>query len=105
VYSPAKLAETGTAEFQNTEEVLISHDVSANMIPVDDFNRQKREKEVDSLTAKAMASAAENGFKGYVDDGIAEIEQYLQEYNSPQQYEHLYGLAARVEFWRKSETS
>ena len=101
VYSPAKLAETGTAEFQNEENIRIHNDTPENMIPSPEFNR---DKEIDKLTEVAVSNALDQGIQQYSAEGIAEIEQYLQkqEYNRPT-HEHLRDIGEHVEFWRKSE--
>jgi len=81
---------------------------SENITSAKEYYQKKQEQkqniEIDEKTKAAMALAAQNGFDDYVAEGINEITQYLQEYNSPQQYEYLHGVGERVEFWRKSET-
>lgn len=83
MYSPAKLAESGTAEFQNHEEVRIHNDSSENITPSGEFYENKKNEEINVRTQEALGIAAGKDFKEYVDNGITEIEQYLRQ-NIPQ---------------------
>jgi hypothetical protein len=79
VYSPAKLAETGTAEFQNYENVRIHDDSLENITPSGKYFEDKKINDARRQTQEALGTTAGKNFRQYVDNGISDIEQYLQE--------------------------
>ena len=79
VYSPAKLAESGTAEFQDHENVRIHDYSSENIQPSVEFFEDKKINEARRQTQEALGTTAGKNFRQYVDNGISESEQYLKE--------------------------